>query len=137
MNTAGADVRFATFVVGFFALRALALAAVGVYGVLSNAVQERTVEIGIRTALGASPGRATWMVTRGALGSVAVGCSIGMGLVLFAGRALRAFLFEVSPTNPTALGATVCLFLLVATVASYRPARSIGRLDPARALRSE
>jgi putative ABC transport system permease protein len=137
VDVAGAEIKFCALVVGVFALAALMLGAIGVFSVLAHAIRERTVEIGIRTALGASPARVRWTLASGPLTSAALGGAIGTGVVLIAGRALRAFLFEVPPNDPATLIGAALLLAIVAALAAYLPARSITRLDAARALRTE
>ena len=134
---AGAEIKFCTFVVGVFAMTALVLGALGVFSVLAHAIRERTVEIGIRTALGASPGRVRWTLASGPLASAALGGALGVGVVLLAGRALRGFLFEVPTNDPATLAGAAVLLAGVASLAVYLPARSITRLDAARALRAD
>lgn len=134
---AGADLKFCALVVCVFAATALLLGAVGVFSVLAHAVRERTVEIGIRTALGASPARVRWTLASGPLASAALGGVIGMGVVLLAGRALRGFLFEVPANDPATLTGAAALLAGVAALAAYLPARSITRMDAARALRAD
>lgn len=137
VDLAGADIRFCAVVVGVFALAALFLGAVGLYSVLAHAVRDRTVEIGIRTALGASPGQVRWTVISALLTPVALGGAIGLGIVLLGGRALRGFLFEVPANDPSTLAGAVLLLAGVAAVAAYLPARAITRLDAVRALRAD
>jgi len=120
-----------------FALVALTLAAVGLYGAMTQAVREQTREIGIRVALGATPTNIRDAVFREALVIVAAGSGLGVAGALGTTRLLQALLFEVSPTDPMTLGAVCGLLSVVAALAAYLPARRATRIDPVRALRSE
>lgn len=137
IDEAGAELRFYALVVGVFAVSALLLGAIGIYGTLSHSIRERAVEIGIRSALGASPARVGWTMARDAFCAAALGAALGTGVVLLAGRALRRFLFEVPSDDPRTLTAAVLVLAIVASLSAYLPARSISRVDPARVLRSE
>ena len=118
-----------------FACAALLLASLGVYSVLSFAVQRRTREVAIRSALGATQNRLLGLVLGGAFRVVLVGTGIGILLAIGARGVLESLLVDVSPLNPIAyLGAGACL-LVVALAAAIRPARRASRLDPIRALR--
>jgi len=120
-----------------FALVALFLAAIGLYGVLASAVGERTRELGIRSALGATPARLRWEVLGQAFAVCGVGLAAGVAGALAASRLLTALLYEVSPTDPAALLGACALLFGVAVVAAYLPARRATRIDPVRALRAE
>lgn len=122
--------------VGVFALVALILAAVGVYGVMAYSVKERTQEIGVRMALGASSASVFRMVLGQALLLVLTG--IGAGLVVSAAltRLLAGMLFEVEPLDPTTFAATSIALLAIATLAAYLPARRSMRMAPVDALRT-
>jgi putative ABC transport system permease protein len=130
-----ADRRFTMTLLAAFAGVALLLAAVGIYGVLSSSVAQRTHEIGIRLALGAEPRSVVGLLLRGGLGAVAAGLLAGLAGTLAATRALQTFLFGVAPLDPAALGAAVVVLALVASVAGYVPARRAARVDPLVALR--
>ncbi|HKU62291.1 MAG TPA: ABC transporter permease [Gemmatimonadales bacterium] len=129
--------RFTSALLAVFALLALLLASIGVYGVLSFAVTERTRELGIRAALGATPRRILHQVLR--QGAVLALAGIGLGLVgaLAAGRLLRGLLYQVTATDPAILSAVVLLLAAVALLASVVPAWRATRIDPMQALRSE
>ena len=129
--------QFFSLLVGSFAALAMVLAAVGIYGVLSYAVTERTREIGIRMALGASRGRVLGEVMREGMLLVAIGLVAGMAGAFASGRILASFLHEVTPADPTILVLTAGLLAVVALVACYLPARRAARLDPMAALRYE
>ena len=116
---------------------ALALAAVGIYGVLSYVVSLRTREIAVRIALGARPADVRRMVTRQAVAVAALGTGIGLLGAVVVTRALAALLFGVSPTDPVTMAGAAALLLAVAAVASWLPAHRAAGLDPAQALRAE
>jgi ABC-type antimicrobial peptide transport system permease subunit len=118
-----------------FALLALLLAGIGLYGLLSYRVASRTGEIGIRMALGAQRKDVLWLVVREGLLLVIAGIALGVPLTLAVTRYLRGMLFGLSPQDPTALMAAVFLLVSVATLASLLPARRASRLDPMLALR--
>ena len=120
-----------------FAIVAVALAALGLYGVLAYSVGTRTREFGIRIALGASPGTVVRRVMREALGTVLLGVAVGIAGALYLSRFLEALLFGVQPRDPLTLGAVAILFLAVAALACYVPARRATRVDPVVALRAE
>lgn len=127
--------RFAMLLMAAFAALALALASVGIYGVVSFTVSQRTQEIGLRLALGASPGLIRRLVIGRALQPVIVGLIAGVAAALAATRLLAHQLFEVSPTDPATFVIVTLLLLGVAIVASYIPARRAMRVDPMEALR--
>jgi putative ABC transport system permease protein len=130
-----APARFNTTVIGAFAVVALALAAVGVYGLLSFSVASRTREFGIRTALGADPREIIRLVMGDGLKIALLGLSIGIPAALGAGRLLESLLFEVTPTDATTFAVIVALLGLVALVACYVPARRAAAIDPVEAMR--
>jgi putative ABC transport system permease protein len=129
--------RFTAVMMGLFAALALALAAVGVYGVMAYSVAERTQEIGVRMALGAREGSVLGMVVRQGMTPVALGLVAGLGLALALARLLASLLYEVRATEP-AVYVTVSLTLLaVALAACLLPARRASRVDPMIALRHD
>jgi ABC-type antimicrobial peptide transport system permease subunit len=133
---ATAQARFRAVLLTAFAITALALAAIGIYGVMSFAVAVRTREIGIRIALGAEGARAKRLVIGEGIGLVCVGAIIGLAGALVATRLLRTFLFDLAPGDPvTYLGVVVALGA-AAIVASWIPARRASRVDPVVALRA-
>jgi predicted permease len=116
---------------------ALALASVGLYGVLAYSVTRRTREIGIRMALGSDAASVVWMVAREALQLVAIGCSAGILLAAAMGRSIAAYLFGVSALDPATLLAAAGLMLVIAAGAVCAPALRASRIDPLSALRHE
>jgi putative ABC transport system permease protein len=121
--------------VGVFALVAVALAAVGVYGVMAYSVRQRTQEIGVRMALGASAGSVLRLVLGQAFRLVATGVVIGLVAAALLTRLLEGLLFDVEPLDPWTFGVTALVLLVVATVASYLPARRGMHVAPVDALR--
>jgi len=129
--------RFLAQLLGIFAGLALALAAVGTYGVLSYLVTERQREIGIRMALGADRSNVLSMVLKQGLATTVIGLLIGVGGALALTRLASSLLFEVKPTDPLTFGAVAGVITLVALVACVVPARRATRVDPMVALREE
>ena len=131
----------ATSQMSFYARTALSpdalLAALGLYGVLSYAVAQRTHEIGVRLALGAEPARVRAMVVKHVIGMLAVGVPLGLLAALLIGRLAAALLYRLEPTDPAAFVAACVLLTAVALGAGYLPARRASRVDPVVALRSE
>jgi predicted lysophospholipase L1 biosynthesis ABC-type transport system permease subunit len=118
-----------------FACVALALAAIGLYGILSYGVARRGGEIAIRIALGAYPGRVIAMILRETLGLVSIGLVVGGGLAYAASRVIDSRLYGVAPQDPLTLAVAIGLLLAVALGAAYGPARRASRLDPMVVLR--
>ena len=129
--------RIGATVLGIFGLVAAALAAFGLYGVMSYLVSQRTAEIDIRMALGARSSDVRRLVLRRALSLTFVGIALGLLGAVGIARALAAFLVDVSATDPATLAAVVALFTAVAVLASWLPARRAAAVDPMRALRSD
>jgi predicted permease len=120
-----------------FGFLALALSAVGLYGVLAYSVAQRTSEIGIRMALGAMPGQVTWSVLRQTLWLVAIGLAAGIPSSIFLARLVENLFYGVTPTDAITQAGAAALLAAVALAASYLPARRAGRIDPLAALRYE
>jgi len=129
--------RFYATLVAIFAALALALAAVGIYGVFSYAVAQRTQEIGVRLALGAARRQIFGLVLGESLTLAAMGLALGMAGALVVGRALRTLLYGVGAADAATFAATVVALITVVFVASYVPARRAMRVDPTSALRAE
>ena len=128
--------RAISVLVGVFALVALALAAVGVYGVMAYSVRERTQEIGIRMALGATAGSVLRLVVGQALRLVSIGVAVGLVAAGALTRLLERLLYDVEPLDPWTFAVTAVVLLVVATVASYVPARRGMHIAPIDALRT-
>src|SRR5437870_10827564 len=137
VSTSMAPRRFALLLMGLFAGLALVLALVGIYGVLSWVVNERTREIGIRLALGAQRREVLGMILIRGMRSVAVGGLIGLAGACALTRFLRSLLYEVSPNDPFTLAAVVLLLVIVALADCWLPARRASKVDPMEALRYE
>ena len=120
-----------------FAIVALLLAAIGLYGVIAYAVSQRTRELGIRMALGAQRDNILWLVLRQGLNLVLVGVAIGLVGALVLTRFLSGLLFDLKPTDPPTLIATSLLLVAVASLACWVPARRATKVDPMVALRNE
>jgi len=129
--------RFNALLIGMFALLALVLAAVGVYGLISFTVAQRTREIGIRVALGAAPRQVLLPVVREGLTLALVGIGIGLVGAYVAARTLSTFLFGIGAGDPLTFSSVAVLLLGVALLASYLPSRRALKVDPIVALRAE
>jgi putative ABC transport system permease protein len=129
--------RFGMRLLAAFALVALVLAAVGIAGVVSYSVTQRTQEIGIRLALGAQPGDVLRLIVRGSLSWTLAGLAVGLVAALALGRYMETLVFGVKPTDPFVLGAVSVVLLAVSLGAAYLPAREATGVDPVTALRSE
>jgi putative ABC transport system permease protein len=132
-----AQQRFQMSLVLLFAVAATLLASLGIYGVVSYSVAQRTNEMGIRIALGARPGSITRMVLRQGLLPVAAGLAAGMVASVALGRILGSLLFGVSASDPITICAAVALLSAVALAATYVPAYRATHVDPVTALRYE
>jgi putative ABC transport system permease protein len=132
-----AQKRFNTLLLGIFGGSALLLAIVGIYGVVSYLVTQRTHEIGIRMALGAQPSDVLRMVVGHGFKLVALGLACGIAGAFAATRVLSTLLFEVRPADPLTFALTPALLFLIAVLASYLPARRAAKVDPMVALRDE
>jgi len=129
--------RLAAILFSAFAAVALALASIGLYGIVSYAVSQRTREVGIRMSLGADSGHVVRMLMRGGLGLVAVGAVVGLVGSLLVAPLLSSLLFGVRPTDVVAFTAMPIVLLAVAGFAAFVPAIRASRIDPVRALRME
>jgi hypothetical protein len=129
--------RFESALLGLFALVGVLLAAIGIYGVISFMVAQRTQEIGIRMALGASRTHVLKLVAGGGARLIAIGAGLGLMVSLLIARAMASLLFGVGPADPLTFVAVVLLMAAVALVATWIPARSATRVDPLVALRYE
>ena len=132
-----AQTNFEALLMGAFGLLALTLTLVGVYGVLSFHVGQRTHELGVRMALGAKPGDILHLVIGRAAGLTGIGIAIGIGGALSSARLMESLLYQVRPTDPWVFSGTAVLVLFVAMLAAYIPARRAMRVDPMVALRYE
>jgi putative ABC transport system permease protein len=132
-----AQPRFTALIFGLFASAALVLAVVGVYGLVAYGVTQRTREIGVRLALGATPSRIVRGVVRHGVGLAGFGIAIGLWAAYALSRFMQGILYEVTATDALTYLAVAALLAGCAAVASILPARSAARLDPVRALRDE
>jgi putative ABC transport system permease protein len=137
LSDAVSSARLTTTVLALFAAIALAMAAVGLFGVIAYGVEQRTREIGVRVALGADRGDLLRLMAGDGLRLTAWGIGVGTAASAAASRAMRSVLFEVSPADPLTYVAVVALFAGVAAVACVLPARRALRVDPLVALRAE
>jgi putative ABC transport system permease protein len=129
--------RFSMTIIGLFALVALGLAAIGIYGVLANAVTQQTHEIGVRMALGANAADVMWAVLRRALVLMALGVAIGTAGALALARVLAGLLYQIRPTDGVTFAGAALLLAALAVAASLVPAWRAARVDPLIALRAE
>lgn len=137
VDGAAAERRFYTGLLGGFAVLALLLSAVGIYGVVAFAVGQKRQEIGIRMALGASRDRVLRGVVGQGLGVALLGTAAGLAGALVATRGLERLLYQVSATDPPTYAAVAAVLVLVAALASYVPARRAARTEPSLAMRGE
>jgi predicted permease len=135
-RTISQEVTFAKLCTGF-AVLALLIASVGLYGTMSYNVAQQTSEIGIRMALGAPRRAVVWMVLRRVLILAAVGLVISVPAALIAFRLVKSFLFETQPNDPGTLAVAGVVLVSAAVLAGYAPARRASRIDPLAALRHE
>jgi predicted permease len=129
--------RFSMLLLGLFAALALTLGTIGTYGVMAYQVSQSTRELGIRLALGATPGRLLAFVLREGMALALVGVAAGLGAALVLTRAMRSLLFEVGAADPLTFLSVPALLLLAALAACYLPARRAAAVDPVTSLRSE
>ena len=129
--------RFGLALLAGFAVVALVLTLVGIYGVAAYSVGQRIPELGVRVALGAARGRILGLVVRDVLGQVLLGVAIGLALAFAVTRGLGGLLFQVAPTDPVTFAMVPLLLVLAATLAALGPALRATRIDPVTALRWE
>jgi putative ABC transport system permease protein len=129
--------RFSTVLFSSFAGVALLLAAIGIYGVMSFAVAQRTHEIGLRIALGAGPNQVLRLVLQEGMALALFGLLVGIAGTYFVGRVMKTLLYQVNAMDPAAIGAVAIVLLLSAFLACYIPARRATQVDPMVALREE
>jgi len=132
-----AEDRFTMFLFASFAVVALLLAAVGIYGVMAFAVSQRTREIGVRIALGASRGNVTGLIVREGSILACIGIVVGLAGAFLVGRSMQSTLYGVKAIDLTVFGAISVILLLTGLAASYFPARRAALVDPVKALRAD
>ncbi len=137
VDRSAAPRRFVMRILAAFAVVALLLAAVGLYGVVSHAVAQRTREIGIRVALGATRRSVARLVLASGLATIGIGLAAGLVAAVALMQLLRSVLYEVSPNDPLALAGAVLVLAAVALAAHWLPARRAAKVDPVVALRAE
>jgi predicted permease len=137
VDRAQAPTRFALILIAIFASIAAILAAVGLYGVLSTVVQQRTAEIGVRVALGAPPASIQHLLVGQGLRLSAAGIVLGLAAAFAVTRVMSSMLVGVAPTDPATFAAIAVAFFVIAGIASWLPARRASALDPVAALREE
>jgi putative ABC transport system permease protein len=135
--SAGAQTRVQAWLLTAFSVIALVLACIGIYGVISHTVSERTREIGVRVALGADRLRIFGQILRESVTLAAVGVALGLLVSLALARYLETLLFDVKPTDPAVYAGVAILMVIVGAAASYVPSRRAATVDPVVALRDE
>jgi predicted permease len=129
--------RLLAMLASYFGGFAVLLACIGLYGLLSYAVTQRTAEMGLRLALGAPPSSVRWLIVRDSTGTVLAGAAVGLAGAFAAVRLVQTQLFGVGPYDPATITSAVALLLTMAFAAAYLPARRASRIDPLTALRHE
>ena len=137
LSLAATAPRISTVLLAVFAGISMLLAALGIHGVVSYGVAERTREFGIRMALGSTPGQVEALVIRGGIKTALIGLAAGMAGAAVLASALRTLLFGVAPLDPGVIAGVAALLLTVALIANYVPARRATRIDPMQALHHE
>jgi predicted permease len=129
--------RLVTELCSFFAILAVLLACIGIYGLMSYGVSRRTNEFGVRLALGADRGRVVWLVLRQTLELIGIGVGVGMAIAPPLNRLVKSFLFGLGPYDVASIGSAITAMTVVALFAGYLPARRAAKVDPMVALRYE
>jgi putative ABC transport system permease protein len=137
MSLANTAPRISTLLLAIFAAVSMLLAALGIHGVVSYGVAQRTREFGLRMALGSTPGQIEALVIRGGLKTALIGLAAGMACAAALASTLRAMLYGVVPLDPEVMAGVAALLLTVALVANYVPARRATHIDPMQALHHE
>ena len=137
LATSVARPRLQTTVFSVFALVAILLAAVGIYGVMSYSVSQRAKEIGIRLALGSSRRDVLMLVFRNGFVLVATGIVLGLAAAVSLARVMRSMVFQVSTTDPVVFGTIAIMLIVTAALAIWIPATRAARLDPIATLRAD
>jgi putative ABC transport system permease protein len=137
MSNAAAAARLAARVVSGFAVAALLLALIGIYGLIAHVVRDRQRELGIRIALGAQPARVVVLAIRSGIIAVLTGGGAGVVVAIGGSRVLRGFLYGIAPTDVTTYAATSLALVMVSIVAAWIPGRQASRIDPLIAMRPE
>jgi putative ABC transport system permease protein len=135
VQRARAGTRFSLLLIGTFAVISALLAAVGLYGVLSTVVRQRTAEIGVRMAVGAGPNSIFSLIVGSGLRLTVVGISAGIFAAFGLTRLMTSMLVNIKPSDPITFVSMAALFIAIAFLASWLPARRASRLDPTAALR--
>ena len=129
--------RFTLLLYGCFGVLALLLASIGIYGVMAFIVSQRTQEIGLRIALGASRGNVTSLIVRQGTILAMIGLGLGLGGAVLVDRAMQRTLFGVAALDPFVIASVAAILLATAVLACYLPARRAAGIDPMQALRTE
>ena len=129
--------RMGTLLASLFGIVALALASIGLYGIVSYSVARKSREVGIRMSLGAEPGRVVWEIVRSGMVLAGVGAAVGLVLALAGAQVLQSLLFGVNAFDPVTFVLVPAGLLCLALIAAYLPARRASRVDPVRALKAE
>jgi putative ABC transport system permease protein len=137
VSESSARLRFTTLLLSVFACLALLLAAVGIFGLVSHYTAERTHEIGVRMALGATPKNVLQLVLKEGMALVGLGVLIGLAIAFGLARGMASMLYGVRPADSSAFCAAPLLLFIVALLAIYIPARRATKVDPVVALRYE
>ena len=129
--------RMGTLLSSLFAMVALALASIGLYGIVSYAVSRKSREVGIRMSLGAEPGRVVWEIVRDGMALAGVGAAAGLLFALAGAQVLQSLLFGINAFDPVTFVLVPAGLMALALIAAYLPARRASRVDPVRALKAE